>query len=45
MQKERIRAEKQMQKLYQQNLKMDQALRSEKYTDVRKAFKKDMEEI
>lgn len=40
MQKERIRAEKQMQKLYQQNLKMDQALRSEKYTDVRKAFKK-----
>lgn len=40
MQKERIRAEKQMQKLYQQNLKMDQTLRSEKYTDVRKAFKK-----
>ena len=36
----RIRAEKQMQKLYQQNLKMDQTLRSEKYTDVRKAFKK-----
>lgn len=40
IQKERIRAEKQMQKLYQQNLKMDQTLRSEKYTDVRKAFKK-----
>ena len=40
MQKERIRAEKQMQKLYQQNLKIDQTLRSEKYTDVRKAFKK-----
>ena len=40
IQKERIRAEKQMQRLYQQNLKMDQALRSEKYTDVRKAFKK-----
>ena len=39
-QKERIRAEKQMQKLYQQNLKIDQTLRSEKYTDVRKAFKK-----
>lgn len=40
IQRERIRAEKQMQRLYQQNLKMDQALRSEKYTDVRKAFKK-----
>lgn len=40
MQKERIRAEKQMQKLYQQNLKMDQALRSEKYSDIKKAFKK-----
>ena len=40
MQKERIRAEKQMQRLYLRNQKMDQALRSEKYTDVRKAFKK-----
>jgi hypothetical protein len=40
IQKERIRAEKQMQRLYLRNLKMDQALRSEKYTDVRKAFKK-----
>lgn len=40
IQKERIRAEKQMQKLYQQNLKMDQALRSEKYSDIKKAFKK-----
>lgn len=40
IQRERIRAEKQMQRLYLRNLKMDQALRSEKYTDVRKAFKK-----
>ena len=40
IQKERIRAEKQMQRLYLRNLKMDQALRSEKYSDVRKAFKK-----
>lgn len=40
IEKERIRAEKQMQRLYLRNLKMDQALRSEKYTDVRKAFKK-----
>ncbi|WGM54803.1 hypothetical protein FNU4_17 [Fusobacterium phage vB_FnuS_FNU4] len=40
IQRERIRAEKQMQKLYQQNLKMDQALRNEKYSDIRKAFKK-----
>lgn len=40
IQKERIRAEKQMQRLYLRNLKIDQALRSEKYTDVRKAFKK-----
>lgn len=40
IQKERIRAEKQMQRLYLRNLKMDQTLRSEKYTDVRKAFKK-----
>ena len=40
IQKERIRAEKQMQRLYLRNLKMDKALRSEKYTDVRKAFKK-----
>lgn len=40
IQKERIRAEKQMQRLYLRNLKMDQALRSEKYTDIRKAFKK-----
>ena len=40
MQKERIRAKKQMQRLYLRNLKMDQTLRSEKYTDVRKAFKK-----
>lgn len=40
IQKERIRAEKQMQRLYLRNLKMDQALRSEKYTDVRKVFKK-----
>jgi hypothetical protein len=40
IQKERIRAEKQMQRLYLRNLKMDQVLRSEKYTDVRKAFKK-----
>lgn len=38
--KARVRAEKQMQRLYLRNLKMDQALRSEKYTDVRKAFKK-----
>lgn len=40
IQKERIRAEKQMQRLYLRNLKMDQALRSEKYSDIRKAFKK-----
>ena len=40
IQKERIRAEKQMQRLYLRNLKMDQTLRSEKYSDVRKAFKK-----
>lgn len=40
IQKERIRAEKQMQRLYLKNLKMDQTLRSEKYSDVRKAFKK-----
>lgn len=40
IQKERIRAEKQMQRLYLRNQKMDQALRSEKYSDVRKAFKK-----
>ena len=40
IEKERIRAEKQMQRLYLRNLKMDQALRSEKYSDVRKAFKK-----
>ena len=40
IQRERIRAEKQMQRLYLRNQKMDQALRSEKYTDVRKAFKK-----
>lgn len=38
--RERIRAEKQMQKLYLRNLKMDQALRSEKYSDIKKAFKK-----
>ena len=38
--RERIRAEKQMQRLYLRNQKMDQALRSEKYTDVRKEFKK-----
>ena len=36
----RIRAEKQMQKLYLRNLKIDQALRSEKYSDIKKAFKK-----
>ena len=36
----RIRAEKQMQKLYLINQKMDQALRSEKYSDIKKAFKK-----
>lgn len=36
----RIRAEKQMQRLYLRNQKMDQALRSEKYSDIRKAFKK-----
>lgn len=40
IQKERIRAEKQMQRLYLRSQKMDQALRSEKYSDVRKAFKK-----
>ena len=40
IQKERIRAEKQMQRLYLRNQKMDQTLRSEKYSDVRKAFKK-----
>nr|DAN72483.1 MAG TPA: hypothetical protein [Caudoviricetes sp.] len=40
IQRERIRAEKQMQRLYLRNQKMDQALRSEKYSDVRKAFKK-----
>ena len=40
IQKERIRAEKQMQRLYLRNQKIDQALRSEKYSDVRKAFKK-----
>lgn len=36
----RIRAEKQMQKLYLINQKIDQALRSEKYSDIKKAFKK-----
>ena len=36
----RIRAEKQMQKLYLINQKTDQALRSEKYSDIKKAFKK-----
>nr|WP_310787938.1 hypothetical protein [Fusobacterium nucleatum] len=36
----RIRAEKQMQRLYLRNLKIDQALRSEKYSDIKKAFKK-----
>lgn len=36
----RIKAEKQMQKLYLINQKMDQALRSEKYSDIKKAFKK-----
>ena len=36
----RIRAEKQMQRLYLRNQKMDQALRSEKYSDIKKAFKK-----
>ena len=40
IQKERIRAEKQMQRLYLRNQKMDQALRSEKYSDIKKAFKK-----
>lgn len=35
----RIRAEKQMQKLYLINQKIDQALRSEKYSDIKKAFK------
>ena len=40
IEKERIRAEKQMQRLYLRNQKIDQALRSEKYSDVRKAFKK-----
>ena len=38
--RERIRAEKQMQRLYLRNQKMDQALRSEKYSDIKKAFKK-----
>lgn len=40
IEKERIRAEKQMQRLYLRNQKMDQALRSEKYSDIKKAFKK-----
>lgn len=40
IEKERIRAEKQMQRLYLRNQKIDQTLRSEKYSDVRKAFKK-----
>lgn len=40
IQKERIRAEKQMQRLYLRNQKIDQALRSEKYSDIKKAFKK-----
>lgn len=40
IEKERIRAEKQMQRLYLRNQKMDQALRREKYSDVRKSFKK-----
>lgn len=40
IEKERIRAEKQMQRLYLRNQKMDQALRREKYSDIKKAFKK-----
>lgn len=40
IEKERIRAEKQMQRLYLRNQKMNQTLRSEKYSDVRKSFKK-----
>lgn len=36
----RVRAEKQMQRLYLRKQKMDQALRSEKYSDIKKAFKK-----
>ena len=36
----RIKAEKQMQRLYLKNQEMDQALRSEKYSDIKKAFKK-----
>lgn len=35
----RIKAEKQMQRLYLRNQKMDEALRSEKYSDIKKAFK------
>lgn len=36
----RIRAEKQIQSLIAKNQKLDESLRSEKYSDVRKAFKK-----
>ena len=36
----RAREEKAMQKSYLRNQKMDQALRSEKYSDIKKAFKK-----
>ena len=38
--KERQEAEKQIQRLYLENQKIDQALRSENYSDIKKAFKK-----
>lgn len=40
IEKERIRAEKQMQRLYLRNRRVDEALRSEKYSNIRRAFKK-----
>lgn len=40
IEKERIRAEKQMQRLYLRNRRVDENLRSEKYSNIRRAFKK-----
>lgn len=40
IEKERIRAEKQMQRLYLRNRRVDETLRSEKYSNIRRAFKK-----
>lgn len=40
IEKERIRAERQMQRLYLRNRRVDETLRSEKYSNIRRAFKK-----